>query len=498
MEAAAMSSALCVPLVPSPTGNRGPSNLMGGVERLWHRRHFAMMAGIGLLLGLLRTEAAIDTDSLWSTRFGLDFLNTGVLPRTDSYSWTAAGRSWIPNSWGWNVLLGLGYRIDGIPGIWILGTTLAAALGLLIAHLSARIGAAPLPTAMVFAVLGMLALVVSPRAQTVSNVIALAIPLFLPIVLFSDNRRAVRGCAAVVALQMLWMNLHTAAILGPAILCVAGAGLLLANGHRGAALRREAARLAGVVILAATACLATPYGLAPILHVDAVRRASVGIITEWDHPGFGSGAQIIALLMIAAAVVTIRIAWRARRFDAVCLLALFAILTASAIRFAPMIAVFALPELAVAMGRLKVRPFMQGRIVAAECLVLGAFAAVHLGSVGHLSTSAASPTLVAALPHDCTLVNDYEVGGAVILLRPDVHVSIDGRNDMYGRRSVFSAIDMLKDTLGTTARIDAAGVNCVLAISGYRLVHALSHDSNWHVVGRDGTRTLLVRRDYQQ
>jgi hypothetical protein len=453
-----------------------------------------MMAGIGLLLGILRAEAAIDdTDSLWSARFGLDFLSSGHLPRTDPYSWTAADRSWIPNSWGWNVLLGLGYRLDGMSGIWIVGTIVAVALGLLVAHVSARIGAAPFPTAIVFAVLGMLALVASPRAQTVSNLIVLGLPLLLPPILFGSSRQALHACAVAAGLQALWMNLHTAAILGPAVLGVAGAGLLVANAHRGAELRREVARLVGVVVLTAICCLATPYGAAPLLHLEEVRRASVGLISEWDHPGFGNGAQIIGLAMIAVAVAAMWPAYRGRRFATVGLLALFALATASAIRFAPMTAVFAMPELAVVMSRRRVRPFF----VAAACATLATFAAMNLGSFARFSTNVASPSLVAALPHGCTLVNDYALGGVVILLRTDVRVSVDGRNDMYGRARILSAVGMLKDAPGTIARMDAAGVTCVLTTSGDKLVQQLSRSPKWHVVGQDGVRTLLVHMGYQ-
>jgi hypothetical protein len=452
-----------------------------------------MMACLGLLLGIMRAEAAIDTDALWSARFGADYLASGRLPRTDPYSWTAYGHSWIPSSWGWNVLLGLGYRSDGVRGIWLVGILAAIALALAVSVAAARIGAAPIPTAMTFAALGILALVVSPRAQTASNVLALVLPMSLPTLLFTKRRSAVRAGVILVAMQVLWMNLHTVAVLGPLLLVAAGAGHLYAARLHDVSWTRGLRRLTWLVPVVAIGCLATPYGLGSIRHMREVRSASVGLINEWDHAGLGNGAQVAALVLIVVAVVLLRSIWRAERYDAVAILILLAIASATAVRFAPMLATYLIPEIGLALGGVEVRRSMQWRIVLAECVVLLAFASLHIGTFGKLSTANSSPRLVAMLPHDCRLVNDYVLGGAVTLLRPDVRVSVDGRNDMYGRANVLAAVGMLGAPPGVTQRIDSAGVNCVLAPSGAPLVAALEHDSGWRVAGHDAVRTLLLR-----
>jgi len=461
--------------------------------QLWHGRHVALMAGIGLLLGLHRAEAALDSDTLWSARYGMDVLSSGRLPRSDTYSWTAFGHQWIPSSWGWNLALGAAYRGAGLLGIWLVGIALAVGLAIAVAHAAARIAAPPLPTALLFAVLGGVALVVAPRAQTIGYVLVLAIPPVLAPVLYRGRAQALPAAAALCGLQVLWMNLHSSALLGPALIAVGGIGLLLRPAQRPGRAVRRLARLAAVVVATAACCLATPYGAGPVLHVRAVRSASVGLINEWDHPGFGNFAQLVSLIAIAVAVLASWLAYRSRRFDTAGILLLLVAATASAIRFAPMIVVFAIPELAAALGILKVRPFMFRRIVAAVCAVLGVFAIANVRTFARRSTNLASPRLVAALPRDCHVANDYTLGATVILLRPDVRVSIDGRNDMYGRALVLSAVAMLEDSPGTAAKLHAARVNCVLAPSSAPLVAGLSHDSDWHVVGHDGYRTLLVR-----
>jgi hypothetical protein len=249
----------------------------------------------------------------------------------------------------------------------------------------------------------------------------------------------------------------------------------------------------GAVALTAVCCLATPYGLAPVRHVEAVRAASAGLITEWDTIGFGTVQQVIGVIMVVVAGGAALIAWRARRFDSVGSLVLLGAATVTAVRFSPMLAVFVIPDLACAVGRLDVRAKMQARAVSAASAIFLAFGAVHLSSFGQLTSPLTSPRLVSLIPRDSVLVNDYQVGDAVIFLRPDVQVSLDGRNDVYGRAGVLAGLDMLEDAPGTAGRLQAAGVNCVLAPAAAPLVALLSSDPSWRVEGHDGVRKLLIR-----
>jgi hypothetical protein len=112
---------------------------------------------LGLLLGLFRAEASLgDSDVLWGARAGLDMLRTGHLPRHDFYSWTVPGKAWIPNSWGWNLVLGITYKAGGLTGIFVLGILLTSGLCLVIGWFAKRLGADPARTVMIVAVMGML------------------------------------------------------------------------------------------------------------------------------------------------------------------------------------------------------------------------------------------------------------------------------------------------------------------------------------------------------
>jgi hypothetical protein len=462
-------------------------------SRAWRRRDYALLGGVGLLLGLRRAEGPPDTDILWSARYGKDVLSSGHLPHSDTYSWTASGRSWVPNSWAWNVVLGAGYRIAGIFGLWLVGIGLAVGLSLMLGRAAARIGAAPMRTAMVVAVLGVFVLVVVPRAQAVGYIFMLCLPPLLRPILYGNRTNAFRAAVTVCAIQVVWMNLHSSAILGPAIVACGGTALLVGSRQPLAAVRGAIGRLVAVVALAAAACLATPYGAVPALHIAAVRRASVGLINEWDRPGIGNLAQTVSLAAMIGAAVLAVVAWRAGRFDTAAILVLLAVATGSAIRFGPMLAAFAIPELALALGKLNVRPYMLRRTLAAGCVALVALIAARLEFFAKLDDQSASRGLVTALPHGCRLVNDYVVGAAVILFRPDVMVSTDSRIDMYGRAKVLSNGAVINLAPGAIDYLDRNAVTCVLVYSQSRLVKSLSVSSGWREVGKDSVRTLLVR-----
>jgi len=449
-----------------------------------------LIATVALLQMLLRAEIPLGQDTLWGARWGMQVLRSGDLPWTDTYSWTARGKPFIPNSWGWNVVLGADYGALGVIGFWLIGAVMSLTLALTTARAAQRLGAPPLVTIAVYAPLGLLGLEAVPRAQTLSNIAILLIPPLLAPLLFGHRRTSTRSLVLLCMLQIVWMNLHSLALMGPVIVTVSGVGLIVARRAEG--LPTPVLRLASGTVATALCCLITPYGIEPITHAEEVRRASVGLVTEWEHVGFGSVAQALGLLAVAAAALPVRRAWRLGRPDTAACIALLAVCTGFAIRFLPMLAIFAAAEIALYLAGLRIRPQIFRRGVGLMVAVLSLLATVNLRDLGSLG-ELVSPRLVGELPAGCRLLNDDLVGDAVILLRPDVAVSIDGRYDMYGRQIIIRVENMFANRPGTDGLLDADRINCVLGPTSSQLVQALRLDRHWTVVGTDTVRTLLVR-----
>lgn len=467
--------------VPTPT-----ADAIDGQSR-WTRVHYALIGAIALVQMLIRAEMPLGQDMLWGARFGSDFLSTGHLAHADSYSWTAAGKTWIPNSWGWNVVLGVAYRGGGVIGLWLLGAILAVGMAMAVARLAERLGAAPLPTAAWYAPVGLLGLAAVPRAQTLSTIVILAIPELVLVALAAPARSAGRAIVGLLTLQLVWMNLHSAALIGPVLVLVCGVGVLVGRGSP-----QGATRVAGMTFGTILACLVTPYGAAPLTHAGDVRSTSVGLVTEWDTVGFGSIAQALGLLAVLGAAALCVVAWRAGRFATSAAIALLALATASAIRFLPMMAILAAAEVALLFGRAKVRPRMFAVMVAATSAVLSLIAIANLRDLRSLGPTV-SPALVAEIPAECRLLNDDLAGDAVTLLRPQVPVSLDGRYDMYGRAVITKVEGLFADHVGADATLRRDRVNCILGPTSMPLVQRLSADPNWAVRDKDSVRTLLVR-----
>jgi hypothetical protein len=237
------------------------------------------------------------------------------------------------------------------------------------------------------------------------------------------------------------------------------------------------------------------WGTAAFTKAAEVQAASSGLIVEWRPSGWATGAQATGLIAIALAVLAAISCWRDGRGGEIGVLAVLAVLTGFACRFAPLLAIAAVPQLAVAFSR--VRP---GRrrgypavIIATIMVVLAGLAVVQVGNLGTLGGQTASARLVDRLPSGCRLLNDYDIGGYVIFKRPDVLVSADSRNDFYGRALIDRNLDELDDRVGTISRLARAHVDCVLAPSGSKIVQALKVMPQWRVDGTDGRRTLLLR-----
>lgn len=483
---AAARPVIARPAVDSDTRTRSLREAAGR----WTRRHYLLMAVLALLQLLFRAEIPLGQDVYWGARWGMQVLDSGHLSRTDTYSWTAHGKPFIPSSWAWNVVLGADYKLLGVVGFWLIGAAMSLALALTTARVAERRGAPPLATIAIYAPVGMLGLEAVPRAQTLSNIaILLVLPLISPII-FGDRRRAARAFALLCVLQVVWMNLHSVALLGPALVLAGGAGLLRSRPDERT--RAAAARLVAATAAACLCCLLTPYGIDPVTHAGEVRRASAGLVTEWDHVGFGNVAQAMGLAAVLAAAGLARRVWRRGHADTAACIGLLALCTASAVRFLPMLAIFAAPEIAVFVGGLRVRTRIFRFAVGLMVALLGLLAVMNLRDLRSFS-DAVSPRLIAQVPSGCRLLNDDLAGDAVTLLRPDVPVSLDGRYDMYGHDVVVRIEDMFENRPGTAGLLDSAGVTCVLGPSSMPLLRALRLNSQWTVVGTDRVRTLIVR-----
>jgi hypothetical protein len=436
-----------------------------------------------------------DPDVWWHVRTGDWILSHHRLPSTDPWSIGGAGREWVAHSWLSEVVLSLFRKAFGLRGL-----SLYRSLGVLalLSCLAVQAFRRTTPgrallvvTLTVFATVGGW----GERPQLLS---------FLLLVPTAELvRRAVRGESRrlwwLVPLTYLWANLHGLWFLSPALVLLGLVGVLAP-----AAPRDERVRRAWPFLLVAAASVAaaavTPNG--PRLLVQPLRVNGYGqFVTEWGPPDIHSVFGLGFFLMIAAFLVAY--ARSPERQDAYALAqVLFAVLLGLLyIRTIAPAAVLLSPLLADALRSASSRRkgglapgFVRGVMALVVVLAVGGGALVLTlePELPPGAPVAATKALVDAVPGEERVLNEYAIGGWLLLFAPSSHPAIDGRAEVYPVRYVGDYISALKMNGDWRSVIRPLRANSALLHPETPLVNGLRDQLGWRVVYEDDTWLVLV------
>lgn len=452
-----------------------------------------------LPVAVMRAGTLAESDTFWQIRAGLVTIDHRAIPRVDTFSWTVYGKPWTLNSWGFNVLIGLAYRLAGLPGAaWACAGLVMAAAGVTLL-LARQLGASPfLAGGLLLLTAPLLIGWLSARPQLVDYVAIPALVMLLRRIAagrdpgtsaIAEGRDRARWVAAVGLLTVAWVNLHAASLLGVAI---AGASALLLLATRST--RAEGLWCGAAAAAALAGSLLNPYGAGVFAQTAQVQSASAGVVTEWQHINPVSPTEwLIVVLGVAALIVAIR------RRDRVLIsaLAITAPGAVLAIRLLPVLALVAVPALAAAGSHplviryVRSRRFMLTLGAAAIESVFAALAVMNLTHIGRPLAAYYPDRVVSAIPRGCRVFNSYLVGGYVILERPDVKVSLDSRNDLYGPKRVIAEQEVVRRGGNTATAL--AGAGCVLVPAHSALATQLYRNAGWQVRAREAAAVLFVR-----
>ncbi len=267
------------------------------LNRLWT---FLAIA-LPVLAALLASLSSVDLAS--NLRAGDEILRTGAIPRTDTWTFTAAGQPWFDQQWGAQVILQAVFRVGGWTGLALLraalvGITFGAVL--VIGHrrgMPARTGALVTLAAFVLA---------APALALRPQLIGMAFFAIL-LALVSDRRRRPARLWAIPVLVIVWANVHGSFFLAPLVLGLAWLEDMSERADRGH-------RTLLIALASLVAACVTPFG-------PAVWAYAVGLstnpevtrrITEWQPTTIRDGTGLLFFLSVAAIV-----AWIARSGRAV-------------------------------------------------------------------------------------------------------------------------------------------------------------------------------------
>ena len=476
------------------------------------RRVFVTILALGLFA--MAARGVHDPDVWWHLRAGQEIVTTHHVPRQDSFSYTRYGQPWVAHEWLAEVLFYLIFRATGWTGLMLAFAGVISATFLLLYH---QCGGKPYMAGLAV-VLGALATIPSwgVRPQILSLLLA-AIFLGLLRQAESGETRDLRRLWWMPALLVLWVNLHGAFLLGPALIALTLAGLLLGAwlGVEDWARARALAWRLGAVLVACVAVIPlNPNGLElyryPFQTLQA--RTIVDYIVEWASPNFHlvDFKPFLGLLLLTWAVVALS-RKRLRPTQLVLLLAT-AYGGLSSARHIPIFALVAVPILAAGLDELAERRqwFRAGEekpvpaklafnlaIVVVMCGLTAArsYAAAKDRTAGdrqHFPVAAADFMISEHLP--APIFNYYDWGGYFIArMYPQYRVFIDGRTDLYGK-----LMDTFSDTVhghgNWREALERYEVRTVVVPPKTELAGLLRLDPAWKKEFEDKQAVVFVRQ----
>lgn len=153
-----------------------------------------------------------DFDIWWHLAGGQLMLENWQFPYIDTFSYTANGVGWLPNSWGFTALSYLGFQLFGLDGLNILKALVSLSIFLVIVFYLFREKLLNLfSLAFVLLALFFIHDGFSLRPHTFSY---LFFALFVTLLLTYKKHRTYQLIAALAVVQLIWTNIHASFIWG--------------------------------------------------------------------------------------------------------------------------------------------------------------------------------------------------------------------------------------------------------------------------------------------
>jgi hypothetical protein len=494
-------------------------------------RRLAAIAAL-CFVAALQLHRLDDPDTWWHLASGRRIAERAQVDRVDPFSYTAPGAEWINRQWLFDLTAYESWRLAGEAGLTLLAGAgyLAGFLCLYVLARRRLPGWAAASLVVLAAQAGVERFTVRPEAATVA---------FLGVyLLVLDGPWRPRRVAALVALQVLWANLHALSVLGLIPLATAWVAAAVARiaplpAAWRAQVERDPAELRalGVGLAAAAAAeAATPFGLRgalfPLRLLTVIRGGEVtsSAIVEHLPPTLATLSPVAAFGMIALlalGVAAIVVAWRDPRLDHLLLAIAFTVLAFLARRNVALVGFGVVPLASSGLGG-PARAFdawLQRRwplALAAELALVVAIAvptvrmvtgdwyrttahltrSFGLGRSEFLFSRGATDWLDRHVP-DARVFNDDELGGWLLWRSfPRRRVFLDGRLQVYPPDVFEEFMSVLNDPGAFAALASRRGITAAIlhhpAPGRLELASAIARLPGWRVGYLDAGSIVLV------
>jgi hypothetical protein len=466
------------------------------LARLW--ASFAVV--LPVVAALAATLSAVDL--AYHLRAGDQIVAGGGIPRVDTFTFTAAGREWIDQQWGAQVILATTYRLGGWVGLVVLRAALVGVLFGLI-FLACRLRGADIRLA---AGLSLAAFIVAAPALALRPQLLGMVLLAVTLVLVAVRRQHPRLFYLVLAVVVIWANVHGSFFLGPLVIGLAW----LEDVHERAP---AASRTLVIAVVAALATVVNPFGLAVWAYAVglSINPEVTARISEWQPTTLRTIPGILFFASTLGVVVILARRGRPSGWPTLAWLGVFFVVGAYAIRgvaWWPIGAAFALagvfgrgaesPEMPTPpMGR-RINVGIVAALVVAGIVLLPIWRATDPATGAPTGGLTDAPSGVTATlrteqrPGD-RVFNPQPWGSWFEFATPELPVAIDSRIELFPVETWEQYETVASGGGGWQAVLDHWGVTIVVAGPRDAALIARLHGNGWRdiYVGPDGT---ILRR----
>ena len=453
----------------------------------------AILVG-GALAAASATFAVRDSDLYWHLATARETLAHGLV-RADVFSWTAAGAPVGTDQWLGQLALFAGYAAASWLGVLAVRTIAVAVLvGCVVAAAVVRGPSRP-----VAAVVIALPAILLSRFIWTERPELIGVACFAALVLLLQLPGA-RPLYAIAALVVVWANVHGSFALG--------AGIVLIVGAHGIAADRPLRRAYAVAAVGALlSFVLTPAGVgtltAPGVHLlDPPRE-----IQEWALPDPTTLAGAIWAIVLGLLVTTAALTGPARPRDVI-LVVPVALLSLTAVRHTPLLAIAATPYLAerlpsaiqaVAERVIGTSPPARTappRRAPAWIETAVAIAGVALAVAGiataprEIEEGGFPVAALPALPSGPGLFAQYDWGGWLIWRAPSAPVFVDGRLGPYRGAVLRDYHTVLEARPGWRDIVQRRGIRWILVRPGDP-VGVRAVELGWRALARSPSFVLI-------
>ncbi|UCD99719.1 MAG: hypothetical protein JSV42_03035, partial [Chloroflexota bacterium] len=277
----------------------------------------------------INSKTLADADLWGHLRFGLDFLESGVLTQVDPYSYLSAGQRWINHEWLAEVVFALAWSGLNVTGLVLLKTVVGVTvLGLIYFYLI-RSGI-PYIRAAILVILSWAA--VFPTIATVRpHMFTLLFSGLLFLVIAKAESGRYRWLWTAPPIFILWVNFHGGFLAGLGFLAIWAIFHTISH-------HKDWIRFLPQVILSFLAVLINPYGIGLITFLLRTATVSRPEIQEWQPVQILSFFGGIYLLLVTMTIIGLVFSQKKKSLATIAVLVVSMLLPLVAVRHLPLFA----------------------------------------------------------------------------------------------------------------------------------------------------------------